>query len=370
MERLFGFIKRLTVFLFFIVLFLFAIVEARQLLYPLVLAVLFAYLLFPVCAWLEKKRLHRIPSIFLSLLLGITVIGGVVFVFYSQVRSLGDTLPELKEQAGNNIDAMATSLADVAGVSKEQFTTWAKKQMDTGFESGSQFLAAIFSATTGTIVAIGIMPVYVFCLLFYRNKLEEFFYMLYPRARYPKGPELIERISHVTKRYMTGVFIVVLMLCVINSAGLYLIGMKYALLLGILSAVCNFIPYFGTLIGAIFPIAFAVFAMDSPGFVVRVIILFLVVQFTENNILTPNITGGNVQINPFVTIVSIVAAGLVWGIPGMFVVIPVLGILKIILESDPETQPIAFLLGNKGTERHSITLDKIKRVFSTSKKSS
>jgi predicted PurR-regulated permease PerM len=162
---------------------------------------------------------------------------------------------------------------------------------------------------------------------------------------------------------MNGVVIVVAILMILNTLGLYIIGVKFALLLGILWGLCNFIPYFGVLIGATFPLAMAIFTGETAREAASVFIYFLFIQFIENYILTPNITGAGVQVNPLVTIISVIAGGLTWGIPGMFVVIPIVGMAKIVLENNSKTRPLAYLIGTNGTEEHSITLQKVKAFF-------
>src|SRR5690606_28565489 len=177
---------------------------------------------------------------------------------------------------------------------------------------------------------------------------------LIPREKHEKINNILKDVSHVTKRYMGGIFIVVLILCFLNSLGLLVIGVKYALLLGIASALCNFIPYFGTLIGGIFPLLFVLLMSNTPEKAFSVIILFLIIQFTENNILTPNIVGGYVRLNPFIIILSIIIGGMVWGLPGMFISVPFLGMFKIFCEQVTPLQPYAFLLGTQGTEKHAL----------------
>jgi len=180
---------------------------------------------------------------------------------------------------------------------------------------------------------------------------------------------ILREISTVAARYMGGVTIVVLILCVINSTGLVIIGVEYAILLGIVSAFFNFIPYFGTLMGGLVPFLFVLASTEQPfHYGIRVAILYLVVQFTENYILTPNIVGGNVKINPMIIIIGLIAGGMVWGIPGMLVVVPFLAILKIIFSHIPGLQPVAFLLGLKGTRRHSVNLKGALTLFRSNKK--
>jgi predicted PurR-regulated permease PerM len=126
---------------------------------------------------------------------------------------------------------------------------------------------------------------------------------------------------------------------------LWIVGVKYAILFGIISALFNLIPYFGTWIGASIPFTFALLTGDSPQLALGVLLLFVIIQFTENNILTPNITGSYVNLNPFVTILLIIIGGTVWGIIGMFVVVPVAAMLKIIFDHSRSMKSLGYLIG-------------------------
>jgi predicted PurR-regulated permease PerM len=151
---------------------------------------------------------------------------------------------------------------------------------------------------------------------------------------------------------------------VLNSLGLIIIGVKYPILLGIISAFFNFIPYFGTLMGGAVPLLFVLLTTTDPMYyTLKVIILFAIIQFTENNILTPNIVGSNVNINPFFIITGLVFGGMVWGIPGMLLIVPFLAIARIIFSHLDQWKPLSFLLGPKGTTQHSISIQNIREQF-------
>src|SRR5699024_1371981 len=148
----------------------------------------------------------------------------------------------------------------------------------------------------------------------------------------------------------------------LNSLGFYIIGIKYALLFGFIAAFFNLIPYLGMVIG--YGIVFlVVMATQSFGVALAMIPQYLIIHFIEANLLTPNITGSYVEMNPLVIILSLLAGGMVWGLPGVFMIIPYLAIFKIICENIPELEPIGFLLGTEGTERYSITLNSVRRWF-------
>jgi len=354
---------RLTVLLLFTILLIYALIEVRNFLYPLTFAVLIAYLLYPLVKFLETHGIPRILAILFSIISGIVVVSSAIYFLSIQIGVFADDFPALKEQALENIQDLNMFINNHTGLTVTIDKEFIKERLSLLFESGSDFLQTAFSATTGTIAKIALLPVYAFFLLYYRNKFATFALKLIPREKHEKINNILKDVSHVTKRYMGGIFIVVLILCFLNSLGLLVIGVKYALLLGIASALCNFIPYFGTLIGGIFPLLFVLLMSNTPEKAFSVIILFLIIQFTENNILTPNIVGGYVRLNPFIIILSIIIGGMVWGLPGMFISVPFLGMFKIFCEQVTPLQPYAFLLGTQGTEKHALNFQKIKAFF-------
>ena len=310
-----------------------------------------AYLLLPVASYLENIKVPRPVSILLSILLGMTVIGGVVFFLYNRITFFLEDIPTLRLNAQNNINAVLNEIEADFGFSVEAQKNWLRQNFNDYFESGAGNILNAFSATTSTIFAIGIIPVYVFFMLFYRNKFRNFILMVTGKGTHDKTKNVLEQISNVTQRYVGGVVTVVLILCILNSVGLMIIGIKYAIMFGILSALMNLIPYFGTLIGGVIPLTFTLFS-DTPEKALGIIVLYLIIGFTDHNILTPNITGGAVQINPFFTILGLVIAAVIWGVPGMLIAVPTMGIVKIIFENVTELHPYAYLMGTEGPRRY------------------
>lgn len=363
MRKLFLNIQRFAVVLLAIVLLVYGLVAARNLLYPIVMSALFAFLLFPFVQFFEIRGLPRLVSIFIVVFVASAVVIGMAYVLYSQIGFLIRELPALKAHAKDNIAQITAPISSNIGVSPDEFRAWMNEQINVFFAEDGAFFSTIFPSTTGTLIAIALMPSYIYLFLYYRDKFYEFILMVVPADKKEKVTHVIAQITQVTKRYMNGVCIVVAILIICNTLGLFFIGVKFALLLGIVWGLCNFIPYFGVLIGATFPLAMAIFTGETAREAVSVFVFFLVIQFIENYILTPNITGGGVQVNPLVTIISIIAAAWVWGIPGMFVVIPVVGIIKIVLGSNARTRPLAYLIGTNGTEEHAITMEKVRAFF-------
>lgn len=343
------------------ILLIFAIIAVlsitKQLLVPLAFSVFLAYLLFPVANWFEKKGVPRIPTNFIVILSFMVVIFATIWIIFQLFGSVSNDLPLLKEQLANNLETIQKGLDSTFGITIEQ-----QKSVLTNLGLSGDYIGSFIQAGTNTFIALALIPVYTFLLLFYRNKFREFISMVVKKENEDNAQVIIEKAAYVVPKYLKGLFVVCVLLVGLNSLGFYIIGVKYALFLGLIAAIFNLIPYLGTVLGYGFVFLF-VFGIQSPSIAVLVLIQFFVVQFIENNILTPNITGSYVRINPLVIIFSLIAGGLVWGLPGMFLMIPTLGFLKIFCESIDQFKPYSFLLGTQGTETHSITIQSLRKRF-------
>lgn len=335
-----------TFVLLFLILFFYGIILAKSFLSTLVLGVIFSYLIFPLVRLLEEKvKLPRFLAIFISIILLLGLLTLAVIIMWKNIGLITQDMPALLAQAHNNIDEFGMFLENIFGFTVESQNTLIHDTINNIFNVSSNFTGSLFKGTTSTVFTLGLMPVFMFYMLFYREKFYRFIIMAVPKEREEDAKNIIKRITLVTPRYVGGVFTVVLILCFLNSIGLYIVGVKYAILFGIISALFNLIPYFGTWIGASIPFLFALLTGESPQLALGVLILFVIIQFIENNILTPNITGSYVNLNPFITILLIIIGGAVWGIVGMFVVIPLAAMLKIILDHSKRLKPYAYLLG-------------------------
>jgi predicted PurR-regulated permease PerM len=248
-------------------------------------------------------------------------------------------------------------LAVFTGFSEASINSWLESASKTG-----EYVTQAFTATTNTILGVGLLPVYTFLLLLYRDKFRDFISMLIPEEREAVTQNIINQAALVVPKYLKGLVIVCLILVVLNTLGFMLIGVEYALLFGLIAALFNLIPYLGTVLGY-GVVAIIVLGTQSPSLAAAVLVQFFIVQFIENNILTPNITGSYVQINPLVIIFSLIAASMIWGIPGMLIIIPYLGLFKIVCENVEDLKPLGFLLGTRGTESHSFTIKSLQRRF-------
>jgi predicted PurR-regulated permease PerM len=345
------------------ILFVYGLIAVRDFLWPIAFGFLLSYLFFPVVNWMEKHRVPRILANVIVIVGGLGILVCLVLLGYTKIAPIAGDFPHLAERGLRNLADSVSTIGEYLGFDREETKEFIKDQVGNLIVSGGQHIQGIFSATTSTIVNFGLLPVYIFLFLYYRTKFAYFLMMIFGRQHREEVISVLREISQVFGRYMAGVLVVVFILCILNSSGLLIIGLDYPIALGIISALFNFIPYFGTLLGGTVPLLFALVGANDPAMALRVVVLFIIIQFIENNILTPNIVGSNVKVNPFFIITGLVAASVVWGIPGMLLIVPLLAITRIVFSHIESMKPYAFLIGDQGTSKHAITLKKIKRIW-------
>ncbi len=345
-----------------IILFFFVIITAKQILIPISLSFLFATLIYPL-TWLLQEKLKFPRTI--AVLVGVLTFVAVIFVFFNllinQISNLAQDFPQLKEKALANLEYLRLFVQENFGVDSESQHSWMRERIKGLFESGSSLLENMINATAGTLFQLLLVPVLMYYMLTFREQFRKFVIIVSPKKKREDTEKIMKDISTIIQRYISGVFTVVIILGFLNSIGLYIIGLKYAVIFGVLSALFNLIPYFGTWIGAFFPITFALLTGDSPSLAISVFLFYAIIQFTENNILTPNITGGYVRLNPLITILSIIVGGMVWGITGMLIVIPFMATLKILFEQVDDLKPLAYLIGNERKKKWKVVLKHVRR---------
>jgi predicted PurR-regulated permease PerM len=138
--------------------------------------------------------------------------------------------------------------------------------------------------------------------------------------------------------------LVTLIIAALNTVGLLALGIKHAIFFGVLSGILTIIPYIGIFIGALLPTLMALLTKDSIWYAIGVVIIFSVVQFLEGNFITPRITGSKVRINALAAILALLIGGKILGITGMILAIPIVGIVKGLLQYSQHMKPFVILL--------------------------
>ncbi|MBV2245961.1 MAG: AI-2E family transporter [Lentimicrobium sp.] len=357
-------VLKIAAVLFILAAIITTMIFAKSVFVPLALSFFFAYLLYPVSWQMEKRGMHRGISIFLVILAALLILGGIGLFAGIKVSNANIDYDAIQAQVISKFDNMQNVLEKKLGMNSSAMDNVVSRATNAIGSSWESSVGMFFSRTTSTLFQIFLLPVFTFFVMFYRTKTAYFIFKIVGRENKQVTLNILREVSKVTGKYLGGILLVVLILAVLNSIGLLIIGVPNAILFGSLAALLNLIPYFGTLLGGAIPVLYVFFSVSDPfSMVVKIVILFIIIQFTENNLLTPNIVGNNIKLNPFAIIIGLLIANLIWGVAGMLIVVPVMAILKIVMRHIDGLKPYAYLLSDRGTEKYSFNFSKTKKKF-------
>lgn len=340
------------------------LVLAKTVLVPLAFGLLIAFILYPICAFLERKGMGRVWSTLWSMVFVTLVITGILILFSTQivdiVREFDDFRDRLNSMLNDFTDYLNNNFSFLPEVSKEGLinkgTEWVTSR-------SSEMLTSTLNRTGLLFTGITLTIIYCFLLLLYRSSLAKAMANFAADNKYNSYMDMLINAQKVGQQYVSGMFILMLILGVLNSIGLLALGIDYAVFFGFLAAFLAIIPYIGTTLGGALPTIYAFITYDSIWYPIGVVLIFWAVQFIEGNFLNPKIVGGNMNINALAAILALISGGLVWGIAGMILFLPFTAILKVVFNHYHQLEPISNLLGDGRDKAKPDFRERIKKIL-------
>ncbi len=327
----------LSIFLFFSIL-----IYAKVVLLPLALAGLLAILFMPLGKWLEKVGLNRALSSLLCVIVLITSLAIVIYFFIWQINSITQDVSAIQKNVLNTLHRAELFLYNSFGItpsSQEKILNGKRADGLTGMISS--FIGSLIFFITNFIIVV----VYVFMLLYSRRHLKIFILKLTPDDKKQKVENIISASSKATQHYLFGFGLLVTLLWVLYSISFSIIGVKNPVFFASLCSLLEVIPFVGSLTGITLTILMVISQGGSGAMILTVLIVYIIIQFTQFYMIQPSLLGGEVDINPLIAIVALIIGELVWGLGGMIIAIPLTGIAKIVFDNVEELRPYGYLLG-------------------------
>ena len=312
---------------------------------PLSFAMLLSFILYPLCAWMEKKGVGRLGAI--SIAIGILIVLGILLglLFVGQFLSFIDEWPTLQMKLQAEGEKFSQLLINSFGMSKETLNGWTSKIVDQSGGSILQFLKGTASASIFSFVLLILIPVYTVLILYYRNYWMKIVYRLFPDETQKGLQEIIGLTINAYYNFIKGMGVVYLIVGTLNSIGLLILGVPHAILFGFIASILTFIPYVGIIMGSLLPITMAWITYDSIWYPVGIIGIFTVVQYLEANVIFPMAVSYRLNVNTLVMLLSIFIGGMLWGMAGMILFVPFVGIAKLVADHNPKWETVSMILG-------------------------
>ncbi len=319
----------------------------RDVLVPLAFAALIATLLNPLSVRLERK-MPKIVAIIISMLVALVVVVGVGYFLSSKIAHFFDNIEEMKQRLSDLVETTQRWLEQQFGIAEKK-----QEQMVKEATSGSDgIIGQTLSGALGILSVIFLIPVYTFLIMLYKTLILNFLFEVFSEENKEKVAEIIAETKGAIQSYIVGLLIETSIVAVLNSAALLLLGVQNAILIGVIGAILNLLPYIGGIVAIALPVLMATLTTDGFSTQLAIIGAYAFIQFLDNNILVPRIVSSKVQINALISIVIVLMGAALWGIPGMFLSIPFIAVLKIIFDRIDGLKPWGKLLGDNIPTEH------------------
>jgi predicted PurR-regulated permease PerM len=328
-----------------VVLGVVVLVYAKPFLVPRSFAAILSMVLLPITRWLERKGFNKAFAVICAILVLVGFFVLVGFLVGKQVSDIAGNSSQIEQQVSAKYQQLTQFIAQKAGIppGKQQEMLQKQQQSSSGNTSSmiTGFLAGLSSVLTDTLLVL----VYIFLFIYFRSKLKGFIVRLVPPEHVPKAVATVNGAQKVSQDYLVGMFWMIVCLWVMYGIGFSIVGVKNALFFAIICGLMEIIPFVGNLAGTALTIIMSMAQGGDTNIIIGILITYFIVQFIQSYLLEPLVVGAEVNINPLFTIIGLVAGEILWGIPGMVLAIPLMGMAKIICDHVAPLRPYAYLIG-------------------------
>ena len=352
------FYAKVTIFLVGLIALLAIMYIAKSIIIPIVFSVIIAIVLHPFINFLVRLKINRILAIVITMFLTFLVIAAFGIVLINQASRFGESWPILIEKFTSLLNQNIADAADYFNKDPQKIHDWITKTQGELINSSAAAIGQTLVILGNGLVVLLLIPFYVFMILFYQPLILEFIVRISGLNYESHVRVIVSQIKTVIQHYLIGLIIEAGLMAVLNTAALLMLGIEYAVILGILAAVLNVIPYVGGIIAVALPMMVALVTKPSPWYAIYIMIAYYIIQLIDNNYIVPYIVASKVKINALFSVIIVLVGNALWGVPGMFLSMPLLAILKLICDHIDPLKPYGFLLGDTMP-----SLIKIKTIF-------
>jgi predicted PurR-regulated permease PerM len=331
------------------------VILGKEILSPLIFSCLFSILLLPVAKFFEfKLRLPRSVASMLSVLLLLTFISGLIYVIASQIAELLKDWPEFQAQ-------ITHSLWEFRGWVQEHLHISRGKQLQVVNTATNKVLSPDTAAVGATVLSLSAILlflvftfIYSFFFLLYRRLIMSFLESVFLEENKATVHEIIDQVQYIIRKYIIGLLIEMAIVATVVSGAFSVLGLRYAILLGLITGLFNVIPYIGILTALAISAVVTLGSSPDSTKVIWVIGIMAVTHLVDSNVLLPLVVGSQVRINALITVLGVVIGEMIWGIPGMFLSIPVTAVLKIIFDRVESLKPWGIIMGDEEKKQNKL----------------
>ncbi len=319
----------------------------QHILIPLLLSLLFAILLRPLVVVFNKKlKFPHVIAVLVAVILFVIFVSAIIFFISWQISDITHDWNKIKHNISLHYEHLQHWIKQRYNLSYNKQESYIQQVRNESINGNSELMSNTLSSFTDTLLNTVLIPIYTFLILLYKNLFIKFLSKIVRKSKEHILEDILTQIKTVVQSYIVGLLIEMGVVGTLTTTGLMLLGVEYAVLLGVITALLNLIPYIGILVASVVTVLATLVNSSELSVVMGVLALSVLVQFIDNNILVPKIIGNKVRINALVSIVGVIIGGAIAGIAGMFLAIPMIAILKVIFDRIEVLSPWGFLMGD------------------------
>jgi predicted PurR-regulated permease PerM len=327
---------------------------------PLCFGGILATLFLPFCNWLEHKKCSKALAIIICLLTIIIAVGSILSLFGWKIAGLIKDVELLKERLIDSGVSFQDYIFNRFGLSVADQLLILKQEQP----SYSNIMQNIAGSISNVLANLILILIYFIFLLYYRSHIKQFLLKLTEESHRLEMENIVKNTAKVSQQYLIGLSKMIFLLWIMYSIGFSIIGVKNAIFFAILCGLLEIVPYLGNIFGTLITIIIASLQGGDLSLLLKIALVYGVVQTIQGWLLEPLILGPQVKINPLFTIVVLIVGQLLWGIPGIILAIPLSAMLKIICDHVEPLKPYGFLIGEIKTSKiESNLVNKLKEKF-------
>jgi len=338
--------QKLTYELLVILLIGILIYVGHSVLVPIYFSILLSILLLPVTNFLVRIYLPPTLANLISVIFALGVIAGTIYFLSSQMVGFLNDIPSIREHLAEHLTLLQNWAEQNLYITSAQQKVFIENAKESIRHSGGQYIGQTFLTVSGTVILIVMVAIYSFLILCYRQLIKRFLFAVFSKQHEENLKYVMLESKQIIQKYMTGLLIEMAIVATCNSIVLLIIGVKYAIFLGVFAAVLNIIPYIGFFTGLLFTILVTLSNSSGMHDIIWIAVSMEVIHFCDANFLMTKIVGSKVKINALMTIVGVVIGGNLIGLAGVFLALPTIAILNIIFSRIDALKPWSILLSH------------------------
>ena len=319
---------------------------SQKIILPIIYSIIIAIVLSPVVNFFVRKKISRVIAIAITLLLVIFTTIIFIALLSAQIMQFSESFPKLIEKFHLLVEQTIFWVSNNFDISTVKINLWINEKHVELMKGSSSVIGQTLVLTGSMLMILILIPVYTFMILYYQPLLIEFIHKLFKSSDQAEVNEVLFATKKIIRSYLVGLLLEAAIIATLNSVSLLILGIDYAILLGIIGAIVNVIPYIGGIVAVALPMMIALATKSSSSYCILVLAVYIVIQFVDNHYIIPKVVASKVKINALISIIVVLAGGALWGVPGMFLSIPLTAILKVIFDHTDNLKPWGFLLGD------------------------